>query len=80
MTSVVAEQRVQDGVCVTTADRQQMHFDAAVITTPLGYLKRHKDSIRPLNDRLSKAIDAISYGRLEKVRFVRCDECSLTVE
>ena len=67
MASTVAEDWPEDGVSVMTTDGKRLQSDAVVITAPLGYLKRHKDSIRPLDDRLSKAIDSISYGRLEKV-------------
>jgi hypothetical protein len=49
------------------SDGSHEDFDDVVITTPLGYLKRHKDSITPLDLRLSSAIDQISYGHLEKV-------------
>ncbi|KAL6714192.1 hypothetical protein ACLMJK_008687 [Lecanora helva] len=54
-------------VCVTSLDGKVQHFDDVVITTPLGWLKKHKDSIRPLHPRVASAIDSISYGRLEKV-------------
>jgi len=51
----------------TACDKSQI-FDEVVVTTPLGWLKRNKESfIPPLNSRLSKAIDNISYGGLEKV-------------
>jgi hypothetical protein len=56
-----------EGVDVTTSGGSNERFDDVIITVPLGYLKRHKDSISPLNARLSMAIDHISYGRLEKV-------------
>jgi hypothetical protein len=42
-----------------------------VITTPLGWLKKNKDAIRPLAPRISDAINSISYGRLEKVMSIR---------
>lgn len=54
-------------VCVRTTDGQELRFDDVVITTPLGYLKRNKHCIQPLSDSVSRAIDNVSYGRLEKV-------------
>ncbi|WPH02585.1 Hypothetical protein R9X50_00545000 [Acrodontium crateriforme] len=49
-----------DGVC--------HEFDEVVVTTPLGWLKSHKDAFKPaLDPRLSQAIDNISYGSLDKV-------------
>ena len=54
-------------VCVTTSDGKQQSFDDVVITTPLGWLKQHKESIHDLCPRIAAAIDSISYGRLEKV-------------
>lgn len=64
MTSVTGDSA---GVHLAVSDGSQEDFDDVVITTPLGYLKRHKDSINPLDLRLSRAIDQISYGHLEKV-------------
>lgn len=49
-------------------------FDELVVTCPLGWLKQNKTSFSPdLPQRLSQAIDNISYGQLEKVyvRFPR---------
>ena len=54
-------------VCVTTADGMKAYFDDVVITTPLGWLKQHKESIHQLHPRVASAIDSISFGRLEKV-------------
>ena len=63
---------IKDGtnvkVVVRTADEKEQEFEAAVITTPLGWLKRHKDAITPLSERITQAIDALSYGNLEKVQ------------
>jgi hypothetical protein len=43
-------------------------FDEVVVTTPLGWLKEHKKAFQPaLPQRLSDAIDHISYGHLDKV-------------
>lgn len=67
MTSVQARSGSERAVCVRTSNAQDEYFDAVVITTPLGWLKRHKEDIRPLPLRVSEAIDSISYGRLEKV-------------
>jgi Flavin containing amine oxidoreductase len=65
MSSTVAQP--DGGVCIITADGEEMRFDDVVITAPLGYLKRHKSSIEPLEESVAHAIDQISYGRLEKV-------------
>ncbi|KAL8994684.1 MAG: hypothetical protein Q9169_005414 [Polycauliona sp. 2 TL-2023] len=54
-------------VCVTTSNGKAEYFDEVVITTPLGWLKKHKESIHPLSPRIRSAIDSISFGRLEKV-------------
>jgi hypothetical protein len=55
-------------VTVTTADGATQQFDEVVVTAPLGWLKRNKAAFTPpLPARLSEAIDAISYGTLEKV-------------
>ena len=54
-------------VCVTTSDGRKQYFEDVVITTPLGWLKQHKDSIHQLHPRIASAIDSISFGRLEKV-------------
>ena len=54
-------------VQVKTADGMVHRFDEVVLTTPLGWLKLHKQSVHPLTPRISEAIDSISYGRLEKV-------------
>lgn len=64
MTSVTGG---SEGTRLAISDGSHEDFDDVVITTPLGYLKRHKVSISPLDLRLSRAIDQISYGHLEKV-------------
>jgi hypothetical protein len=44
-------------------------FDEVICTAPLGWLKRHKKTAfsPPLPTRIDRAIDNISYGRLEKL-------------
>ena len=54
-------------VHVSTMDGKVHRFDEVVLTTPLGWLKLHKEDINPLAPRISEAIDSICYGRLEKV-------------
>ncbi|KAL1960433.1 hypothetical protein VTO42DRAFT_7732 [Malbranchea cinnamomea] len=56
-------------VKVTTAAGKHYNFDEVVVTLPLGVLKQTKTSLftPPPPERLSKAIDSISYGGLEKV-------------
>ncbi|KAM5352581.1 hypothetical protein ACJ41O_005303 [Fusarium nematophilum] len=47
---------------------QTLEFDEVVVTAPLGWLKRNLDAFEPaLPARMTKAIDAIGYGCLEKV-------------
>ncbi|KAF5234074.1 hypothetical protein FANTH_12300 [Fusarium anthophilum] len=53
---------------VTTDSGQILEFDEVVVTAPLGWLKRNLDAFEPaLPARMTKAIDAIGYGCLEKV-------------
>jgi len=55
-------------VILSTADGQKYEFDEVVVTCPLGWLKRNKSAFAPdLPPRLIRAINNISYGRLEKV-------------
>lgn len=54
-------------ILLTTSDGKKHDFDAVVVTTPLGWLKQHKESIHQLHPRIASAIDIISFGRLEKV-------------
>ena len=63
-----AESSDEDGsVAVTTADGETREYDEVVVTAPLGWLKRNKEAFSPsLPPRLAQAIDAISYGNLEK--------------
>lgn len=69
-------------VGVKTADGQVLEFDEVVITTPLGWLKQNPQAFHPaLPDRLSRAIQSIGYGSLEKVgpRIGRCGTRELTL-
>ncbi|KAI9819708.1 MAG: hypothetical protein M1832_003942 [Thelocarpon impressellum] len=56
-------------VIVTTATGSTLQFDEVVLTAPLGWLKcSHVATFDPpLPRQLTDAIDAIAYGRLEKV-------------
>ena len=55
-------------VTIETVQGDQLQFDEIVMTAPLGWLHKHQDAFVPeLPDRLSKAIDSIGYGCLEKV-------------
>lgn len=55
-------------VKVMTEDEQTLSFDQVVVTAPLGWLKRNNAAFEPaLPARLTKAIDSIGYGCLEKV-------------
>lgn len=58
-------------VVLRTDDGCEHLFDEVILTTPLGWLKRNKDSFTPsLPPRLSQAIDNISVGHLEKVNIL----------
>lgn len=53
---------------VTTVAGKTYQFDELVVTFPLGWLKNNRAAFHPpLPPRLSRAIDSISYGDLEKV-------------
>jgi monoamine oxidase len=56
-------------VSVVTADGEENQFDALVVTTPLGWLKKHaKEVFKPvLPSNILHAISEISVGHLEKV-------------
>jgi hypothetical protein len=57
-----------DKLAVLTADGDSLEFDEVVVTAPLGWLKQHPEAFNPaLPPRLTKAIQSISYGCLEKV-------------
>ncbi|KAK3681429.1 hypothetical protein B0T22DRAFT_473404 [Podospora appendiculata] len=62
--STAAEKTVK----VKTTDGQVFDFDEIVLTTPLGWLQKNLQSFQPpLPERLSKGIQSIGYGCLEKV-------------
>ena len=70
MESVTADHTAKTShgkVRIRTVDGSDEAFDAVLVTTPLGWLKRHKDAIRPLTARINQAINALSFGNLEKV-------------
>lgn len=55
------------GVLVDIEGKESESFDEVVVTAPLGWLKRNKHVFTPgLPTRLEAAIDAISYGHLDK--------------
>lgn len=58
----------KDSVHLRLSDGKELEFDQVVVTTPLGWLQKNKASaFEPsLPAELSSAIDAISYGCLEK--------------
>jgi len=67
VTSVQKRPCGRQGVVVKTSDGKEQEFDEVVVTTPLGWLKHNKEFLDPLTPRLSQAINAVSFGRLEKV-------------
>ncbi|KAL8917579.1 MAG: hypothetical protein Q9208_007862 [Pyrenodesmia sp. 3 TL-2023] len=67
MTSIEALTDGGSSVGLTTSDGKKQYFDGVVVTVPLGWLKQHKQCIKPLHPRIASAIESISYGRLEKV-------------
>jgi hypothetical protein len=55
-------------VKVITEDGKTLIYDDVVMTAPLGWLKLNKATfVPPLPPHFAQAIDAISYGCLEKV-------------
>ncbi len=67
VTAVVSD---ESGDCVTvqTSNGYKEIFDEVIVTVPLGWLQRNKAVFDPaLPSRLSKAIDSIGYGCLDKV-------------
>jgi hypothetical protein len=55
-------------VSVVTADERVLDFDELIVTAPLGWLKQNIGAFYPpLPGRLSRAIQSIGYGSLEKV-------------
>lgn len=56
-----------DKVTLVT-DKGDLEFDEVVVTAPLGWLQQNPDAFVPaLSPRLTKAINSIGYGCLEKV-------------
>ncbi|KAL4913704.1 hypothetical protein BDW62DRAFT_220512 [Aspergillus aurantiobrunneus] len=65
---IIQGTRTRREVTLTTAAGTSHTFNEVVLTCPLGWLKRNKSAFTPdLPPHLTSAIDAISYGRLEKV-------------
>lgn len=59
----------EDKAKVQVNGGQTLEFDEVVVTAPLGWLKRNLAAFEPaLPARMTKAIGAIGYGCLEKVR------------
>jgi monoamine oxidase len=55
-------------VSVVAADGRVLEFDELIVTTPLGWLKQNIGAFHPsLPDRLTRGIQSIGYGSLEKV-------------
>ncbi|KAJ9130405.1 FAD/NAD(P)-binding domain-containing protein [Coniochaeta hoffmannii] len=55
-------------VQLESSDGQTFDFDEVVVTAPLGWLKQNLDAFNPpLPDRLTRGIQSIGYGCLEKV-------------
>ena len=66
-TKLDADHPYRVAVSTNTKDTP-LHYDEVVVTAPLGYLKRNLSIFSPpLPNNLTRAIDHISYGRLEKV-------------
>lgn len=58
----------EDLVKVTLSNGSQLSFDELVVTCPLGWLQKNPQAFDPaLPPNLTKAINSISYGCLEKV-------------
>lgn len=58
----------EEKVKVQVNGGQTLEFDEVVFTAPLGWLKRNLDAFEPaLPLRMTKAIQSIGYGCLEKV-------------
>lgn len=65
---VSSRERPEDKVQVLTAKGRTLAFDEVVFTAPLGWLQRNIEAFDPpLPAQLTKSIQAISYGSLEKV-------------
>ncbi|KAK7908217.1 amine oxidase [Apiospora marii] len=70
LSTTVAQINAQDDVDRVTlvTDKCVLEFDEVVVTSPLGWLQQHPEAFVPaLPPRLTKAINSISYGCLEKV-------------
>ncbi|KAM7212205.1 protein flowering locus D [Rhypophila decipiens] len=71
VTSVVThKQRLPNQqVKITTATGSTLEFDEVIMTTPLGWLKKHHKAVfsPALPDRLTSAISSLSLSNLEKV-------------
>lgn len=68
-TRFLTRQEPGEKVRVLTDGGETLEFDDVVVTAPLGWLKRNLDAFEPgLPRSLTKAIENISYGCLEKVR------------
>ena len=58
----------QRQILVRTEDGREKYFDEVILTTPLGWLKRHLSALTPeLPLTVTNAINHVGYGRLEKV-------------
>ena len=56
----------------TAGSDESREFDGVIVTVPLGWLKRNKETFSPaLPDDVGLAIDSISYGKLDKVCLAR---------
>ncbi|KAM3524349.1 hypothetical protein MY4038_007777 [Beauveria bassiana] len=69
MDMITYKMNAKDKIRVHLRSGNSCEFDEVVVTTPLGWLKKNKTKAfdPPLPRSLSTAIDAISYGCLEKV-------------
>ena len=62
------EGRAHEGVLVTCKNGREFRADAALVTVPLGVLKKGSVQFEPpLPERKSRAIDALGFGVLDKV-------------
>ncbi|KAI9742307.1 MAG: hypothetical protein M1818_004207 [Claussenomyces sp. TS43310] len=66
---VISKQEDADAkVSVTTDEDEELSFDEVVVTSPLGWLQQNLDAFVPsLPERITRAINSIGYGCLEKV-------------
>lgn len=66
--SITYKKNASEKVILGLQDGTEHEFDEVVVTTPLGWLQKNKHAFNPpLPAALTTAIDAISYGCLEKV-------------